>query len=95
MSPLRRRMIEDMQIRNLSPHTQRAYVDQVVRGQSALKIAPPIGVQNCPPPFMVACTGGSTGRPPARRGVPAKRLTQRCAGHSPALFLSGSLDRVQ
>ena len=31
MSPLRRRMIEDMQIRNLSPHTQRAYVEQVVR----------------------------------------------------------------
>ncbi len=31
MSPLRRRMIEDMQIRNLSAHTQRAYVEQVVR----------------------------------------------------------------
>ena len=31
MSPLRRRMIEDMQIRNLSGHTQRAYVEQVVR----------------------------------------------------------------
>ena len=31
MTPLRRRMIEDMQIRNLAPHTQRAYVEQVVR----------------------------------------------------------------
>ena len=31
MSPLRRRMIEDMQIRNLSGHTQRAYVEHVVR----------------------------------------------------------------
>jgi len=31
MSPLRRRMIEDMQIRNLAPHTQRAYVGQVGR----------------------------------------------------------------
>jgi integrase/recombinase XerD len=31
MSPLRRRLIEDMQIRNLSAHTQRAYVEQVVR----------------------------------------------------------------
>ena len=31
MSPLRRRFIEDMQIRNLSGHTQRAYVEQVVR----------------------------------------------------------------
>jgi len=29
MSPLRRRMIEDMQIRNLSAHTQRAYVAKV------------------------------------------------------------------
>lgn len=31
MSPLRRRMIEDMQIRNLTPNTQRAYVEQVIR----------------------------------------------------------------
>jgi integrase/recombinase XerD len=31
MSPLRRRLVEDMQIRNLSGHTQRAYVEQVVR----------------------------------------------------------------
>jgi integrase/recombinase XerD len=31
MSPLRRRMIEDMQIRNLTANTQRAYVEQVVR----------------------------------------------------------------
>lgn len=31
MSPLRRRLIEDMQIRNLSGHTQRAYVEHVLR----------------------------------------------------------------
>ena len=31
MTPLRRRMVEDMRIRNLSPHTQRAYVEQVSR----------------------------------------------------------------
>jgi hypothetical protein len=31
MSPLRRRMIEDMQIRNLATHTQRVYVEQVAR----------------------------------------------------------------
>src|SRR3954468_13770787 len=31
MSPLRRRMIDDMQIRNLTPHTRRADVKQVVR----------------------------------------------------------------
>jgi integrase/recombinase XerD len=31
MSPLRRRMIEDMQIRNLTPNTQRVYIAQVFR----------------------------------------------------------------
>ena len=31
MTPLRRRMIEDMQIRNLAPQTQSAYVEQVSR----------------------------------------------------------------
>ena len=29
MTSLRRRMLEDMQIRNLSPHTQASYVQQV------------------------------------------------------------------
>jgi len=45
MSPLRRRMIEDMQIRNLTPNTQRVYVSQVVRfachfGQSPERLGP-------------------------------------------------------
>lgn len=31
MTPLRQRMREDMQVRNLSPHTQRAYVENVAR----------------------------------------------------------------
>ena len=31
MTPRRQRMLEDMQIRNLSPHTQRAYVENVAR----------------------------------------------------------------
>jgi hypothetical protein len=31
MSPLRRRMIDDMRIRNLTPNTQRVYVAQVAR----------------------------------------------------------------
>ena len=31
MTPLRRRMIEDMQIRNLAPRTQVSYVEQVDR----------------------------------------------------------------
>ena len=29
MTPLRRRMTEDMQVRNFSPHTQNSYVQQV------------------------------------------------------------------
>jgi integrase/recombinase XerD len=31
MTPLRQRMLEDMQVRNLSPNTQRAYVESVAR----------------------------------------------------------------
>jgi len=45
MTPLRQRMVEDMQVRNLSPHTQRAYVDTVARfarhfGQSPALLGP-------------------------------------------------------
>ncbi len=29
MTPLRQRMIEDIQVRNLSPHTQASYLQQV------------------------------------------------------------------
>ena len=32
MSPLRQRMIEDMQVRNFSPHTQANYVQQIYPG---------------------------------------------------------------
>jgi integrase/recombinase XerD len=31
MIPLRRRMIEDMRVRNLAPNTQRIYVDRVAK----------------------------------------------------------------
>lgn len=31
MTPLRQRMLEDMRIRNLSPNTQRNYLDQVAK----------------------------------------------------------------
>jgi integrase/recombinase XerD len=45
MTPLRQRLLEDMQIRNLSVNTQRSYVEQVSRfarhfGQSPLALGP-------------------------------------------------------
>jgi hypothetical protein len=40
MSPLRHRMIEDMQIRNLTPNTQRVYVEQVGRFASRFRKSP-------------------------------------------------------
>ena len=35
MTPLRQRMVEDMQVRNLSPNTRRAYIENVARFASA------------------------------------------------------------
>ena len=40
MSPLRRRMIEDMTIRNLSPATQRSYLHEVWKSRSSASIRP-------------------------------------------------------
>ena len=45
MTALRQRMIEDMQVRNLPPHTQRAYVENVARfaryfGRSPAELGP-------------------------------------------------------
>jgi integrase/recombinase XerD len=45
MTPLRQRMLEDMQVRNRSPHTQRAYIENVARfarhfGRSPVELGP-------------------------------------------------------
>ncbi|HXJ95610.1 MAG TPA: tyrosine-type recombinase/integrase [Terriglobia bacterium] len=40
MTPLRQRMVEDMQVRNLSPHTQKCYVQQVSRFARHFKKSP-------------------------------------------------------
>jgi Phage integrase, N-terminal SAM-like domain len=45
MTPLRQRMLEDMQVRNLSPHTQPTYVENVARfarhfGRSPVDLGP-------------------------------------------------------
>lgn len=40
MSPLRRRMIEDMKVRNLSPRTQRCYVHAVAKFARHFKRSP-------------------------------------------------------
>ena len=40
MSPLRHRMIEDMQVRNLSPYTQRNYLYAIARLARHFAVSP-------------------------------------------------------
>ena len=55
MSPLRRRMIEDMTVRNLSPATQRLYVHAVARFGRFINRSPgQLGLKDgIPPPRAV------------------------------------------
>ena len=43
ISPLRRRMIEDMTVRNLSPATQRSYLARGHRSSAGISVGRPIG----------------------------------------------------
>ena len=45
MTLLRQRMLEDMQVRNLSPHTQRAYIENVARFARSLRPVPGGGLE--------------------------------------------------
>ena len=40
ISPLRRRMIEDMTVRNLSPATQQSYLNAVSKSSAGILVAP-------------------------------------------------------
>ncbi len=49
ISPLRRRMIEDMTVRNLSPATQRSYINAVAKFSRFFGRSPDqLGLEDCP-----------------------------------------------
>ena len=56
ISPLRRRMIEDMTVRNLSPATQRSYVGLLKKPALRMSILPP----SLPAAWRLPAGGGRT-----------------------------------
>jgi hypothetical protein len=81
MTPLRQRMLEDMQVRNLSPNTQHAYIDNVAR------FARHVG--RSPAPRRPDCldAGGLSSRNPD--------ITWKLSGHTAANVLcSLSVERL-
>jgi hypothetical protein len=101
MSPLRRRMIDDMQIRNLTPNTQHVYVAQVVRFASARRtaggtISPPWAGRKrlLPAPATNLSRGGQGSRWCRHRGASrsgSRPVTRRgCVSHRPTRPVSCS-----
>jgi hypothetical protein len=55
MSPLRRRMIEDMQIRNLTTNTQRVYVAHLARFACYFRKSPDLLGPSCDNEYWPTC----------------------------------------
>lgn len=70
MTQLRQRMVEDMQMRNLSPHTQRAYIRAVARFAAFF--------HKCPDKLGIAYAGDDASRSSGRDGG-ARPSALRCA----------------
>lgn len=84
MSPLRRRMIEDMTIRNLSPARQRSYLHAVTKFSRYFGRSPDrLGLEDvglfqvnlmCPARLLPACTGPVSAVPAAVSRTPEAGL---------------------
>ena len=62
MSPLRRRMIEDMTVRNLSPATQRSYVHAVAKFGRSWRRPTSLIWRTCEPSGFIWLLVGYRGR---------------------------------
>lgn len=63
LSPLRRRMIDDMTIRNLSPATQRSYLHAVTKFSRHFGRSPErLGLETSAPSRCISSRRGSRGR---------------------------------
>ena len=63
MSPLRQRMIEDMQVRNLAVHTHRAYLKFMSQFARHCRKSPDLLVPSEIRAFLLYLTPGLRGRP--------------------------------